>query len=463
MTNKPLRVQLWFVLCGVFACLFLLVLIALRPTLNAFFTKETYTSIDNAQQAVRSGGQLQLVLEGETGWERQQELQNIRAVQHIVMLDNGRLAPAAKIPGQLGPHIRKQALTQTAESQRYSLSSSGDTIRYIISKTSLAGRSVYLISYMWDTYQKELTATLFKRLALLFAIVTVIGLLPAYALSHYLTRPLRKLQEHVRRIAAREWHKPVPIERSDEIGELSVSIESMRKQLVQHDEAQQEMLQQLSHELKTPVMVIHSYAQAILDGIYPKGSVEASVQVIESEADRLSARIAKLLFLTKLDYIAEQQQPPVRQSIRLDKLAADVVERLSLRRPELSIACRLEPGVELPGDESQLTAIIENLVDNGIRFAHSRLEVSLSRQLAAGSGPSRPGGVAPGIVLEVWNDGEPLDPELGERLFQPFQHGKRGQFGLGLAIVSRAAKLHGGRALAENARGGVRFTVYFGP
>lgn len=459
MKNKPLRIQLWYVLCGVFACLFLLVVVALRPTLNAFFTKETYGAIENAQQVLRSGGQLQRVLEGATGWERQQELQNIRAVQHLIMLDDRRLLPAGKVPDRFGPLLRQQALSQTAESQRYSTKGNGETVRYIISKFSLSGRDVYLVSYMWDTYQKELTAALFKRLVLLFGIVAVVGLVPAFALSHYLTGPLRKLQEHVRRIASRDWHEPVPSERSDEIGELSVSIESMRKQLVRHDEAQQEMLQHISHELKTPVMVIHSYAQAILDGIYPKGSVEASVQVIESESERLSARIAKLLYLTKLDYMAAQLTP-AREQVQLDELTAAVVERLRWRRSELEIVCRLEPGLVLAGDESQLTAAIENLVDNGMRYAKSRLEVSLSRQPATGKDMRRTTGEH-GIALQIWNDGEPFEPGMSERLFQPFQKGQRGQFGLGLAIVSRVVALHGGQVRGENDRDGVAFTVYF--
>ena len=459
MRNKPLRIQLWYVLCGVFACLLLLVLVALRPTLNAFFTKETYGAIENAQQLLRSGGQLQRVLDGATGWERQQELQNIRAVQHLVMLGDRKLMPAGKVPDRFGPLIRKQALAQTADSQRYSVTEKRETVYYIISKVSLAGREGYLVSYMWDTYQKELTAALFKRLTLLFAIVAIIGLVPAFALSHYLTGPLRKLQEHVKRIASREWHEPIVSGRSDEIGELSVSIESMRKQLVRHDEAQQEILQHISHELKTPVMVIHSYAQAILDGIYPKGSVEESVQVIESESERLTGRIAKLLFLTKLDYLATQPVS-IREQIRLDELAAAVVERLRWRRPELMVISRLEPGAMLAADESQLTAIIENLVDNGMRYAKTRLEVSLFHQPVADADLKRMGS-DPRIVLQVWNDGAPIEPGMSERLFQPFQKGQRGQFGLGLAIVARAVALHGGQVRGENIREGVAFTVYF--
>ncbi|MCG6197942.1 sensor histidine kinase, partial [Anoxybacillus sp. LAT_38] len=74
---------------------------------------------------------------------------------------------------------------------------------------------------------------------------------------------------------------------SDEIGRLARSIERMRERLVRQDEAQQAFLQDVSHELKTPVMVIRSYAQSILDGIYPRGDLQGSVQVIDSEAERL--------------------------------------------------------------------------------------------------------------------------------------------------------------------------------
>lgn len=66
----------------------------------------------------------------------------------------------------------------------------------------------------------------------------------------------------------------------------------MRKRLVSKDEAQQTLLQNISHDLKTPVMVIQSYAQSIQDGIYPKGDLSQTVKVIEDESKNLEKKSA---------------------------------------------------------------------------------------------------------------------------------------------------------------------------
>ena len=95
-------------------------------------------------------------------------------------------------------------------------------------------------------------------------------------------------------------NEPIEVDREDEIGKLGKSIEQLRNQLIYQDEMQQSFLQNISHELKTPVMVIRSYSQAIRDGIYPKGDLDCSVKVIDEEAERLEKRIKNLLYITNL-------------------------------------------------------------------------------------------------------------------------------------------------------------------
>lgn len=99
--------------------------------------------------------------------------------------------------------------------------------------------------------------------------VFILSWIPSLWLSRYLTRPLVEMETNIARLAEREWHRPFVLDRKDEIGKLARSFENMRIRLVKQDEAQQSFLQNISHELKTPVMVIRSYAQSILDGIYP--------------------------------------------------------------------------------------------------------------------------------------------------------------------------------------------------
>jgi two-component system sensor histidine kinase CssS len=192
-------------------------------------------------------------------------------------------------------------------------------------------------------------------------------------------------------------------------------------------------------------MTIRSYAQAIRDGIYPKGDLSATVQVIEEEAGRLEKRIHNLLYLTKLDYLATYR--PAYQAVALVKLIGDVVERLRWRRSELDWSLKLSP-LKIRGDMEQWRVVLENILDNQVRYARGRIVVSLSpaeehHEKAA--------------LLHICNDGPPIEPEVMDILFHKFNRGYKGEFGLGLAIAYRIVSLHNARIWAKNEAEGVSF------
>jgi two-component system sensor histidine kinase CssS len=197
-------------------------------------------------------------------------------------------------------------------------------------------------------------------------------------------------------------------------------------------------------------MVIRSYAQSIQDGIYPKGDLQTSVDVIDQEAERLEKRIRSLLYLTKLDYLSTQKQVRL-ETVRLDRLAEEVVERLRWKRPELEWSLRLDP-LTVRGDREQWTIALENMLDNQIRYAASGISVSTEAV-----GPGGGGG-----LFKVRNDGPPIEPDLLAGLFGEFRKGQHGEFGLGLAIVKRIADLHQASVTAVNTAEGVEFRVTFG-
>ncbi|MCL5780771.1 MAG: HAMP domain-containing histidine kinase [Firmicutes bacterium] len=261
----------------------------------------------------------------------------------------------------------------------------------------------------------------------------------------YLTRPLTIMEQHVKRIANRNWHEPLDIKRSDEIGNLATSIDAMRQQLIQQDETQQSILQNISHELKTPVMVIRSYAQAIHDGIYPKGDLNGSIQVIDEEGERLEKLIKQQLYLTRLDYLATKD--PVHENVNLDKLIEKIVQRLNLQRPEITWQLDLQP-VMIKGDEETLRAMIENLLDNHLRYAVSILTITLQVNSEQAE-----------VVLNFWNDGSRIEPHILNQIFLPFQKGREGKFVLGLTIVQRILKIYHGQVTLKNDGNGVSTTV----
>ncbi|SHI54102.1 sensor histidine kinase [Desulfofundulus thermosubterraneus] len=363
------------------------------------------------------------------------------------------LADGTTIPEKAGQmfsssfirEILQNAGAQQTSTHLYEYNRGQENIRYVIRKEQAYGRPLYRVTLIRKSEEDRFIKSLLLNFVLFTGIALMISWFASLFIARYLTRPLIQMERHVKRIANRNWHEPLEVRRNDEIGRLARSIEVMRRQLVRQDEMQQSMLQNISHELKTPVMVIRSYAQAIQDGVYPKGDLAGSIQVIDEEGARLEKLVKQLLYLTRLDYLATREQ--VQKEVKLDRLVENVVQRLCPQRPEISCQLDLQP-VSISGDEEVLRVMIENLLENHLRYAVSRLEISLglSDEKTA-------------MVLSFWNDGSRIEPHILDQLFQPFHKGREGKFGLGLTIVQRIVKMHRGEIKLENERDGVSSTV----
>lgn len=445
MKNRKLAFQIWIVIATVTIAVCVLIMVLIPIFLKQYFEGQMYQTIESTQSALTGISKGSWEQEAFTDIEKAQEKQNRRAVQHVLLNPRGNAPAAGNLPVQLVKPFREKAIAQTEPVGRYSLRIQGETLFFVIRKGEVLRRNAFLISYMWDDYYQELVGTMVRRMAVLTVAVLLLSWLPAIGLARYLSRPLVELEASVSKIADRRLQTPIRVDRGDEIGRLAASVEKMREQLLIQDEAQKLLLQHISHELKTPVMVIRSYAQSLQDGIYPKGDLQSSVAIIQKESARLDKRIRDLLYLTKLDYMAEQE--PQHTTIELDLLAEDVIERLRFHRSELEWTYELAP-LHTHGDAEQWKIALENLLDNQMRYAANRVEIGLLEHEEAGR---------PYALLRIWNDGPPLEDDMAGQLFQPFRKGSGGQFGLGLAIVRRVAQLHEAQVHAANENRGVAF------
>jgi len=443
MKNLPLAIQIWLV----FALLIIVVTIALLLiipfSLDRFFTSEIYANIENGQEIFQSGEIWQFP-KNLPPIENDKADQNIRTVRHILFNNNQQIFPPNPLPRFILENFIKQAQSQEMDLKRYQEIIRGNRMFYVIRRISSPTGTFYLLSYMWDSYRQSLVRTLFRQLSLVMGIVFVLSWIPAIILAQYLTKPLVTLEKHVSQIAKQNWEEPVVIQREDEIGRLAKSIDVLRNRLMRQNEIQQNSLQNISHALKTPVMVIRSYAQSILDGIFPKGSLEASVLVIDQEAERLEKRNRDLLYLTKLDVLNTTNQS--HDQFCLDELILEVMNRFQIRRKDVKWITDLE-STNYFGDYEQWTVALENLFDNQVRYAQNTISISLKAQSNSQ------------ILIQVENDGPSIEEKTMKTLFEKFHPGMKGEFGLGLSITARIIKLHGGTISAANQERGVVFSI----
>ena len=252
--------------------------------------------------------------------------------------------------------------------------------------------------------------------------------------------PLNQIKNYITKIKNDEPAE-LTINRYDEIGDVAYALVDMEKELQKQSKEKQEMIQNISHDLKTPIATIRSYSESIKDGIYPYGTLEKSIDVIIEHADRLEKKVRSLIALNKMDYLLDECEEG--EHLNMNEVIDKVLLSLKVIRPEITFERDMDKNVMFHGDEDPWRIVVENLVDNALRYAESTIRIEL-----------HPG------ELNVINDGAPIEEDRLPKLFKPYERGTGGQFGLGLSIVYKIVNTYGYHITAENLAKGVAFRIW---
>lgn len=320
--------------------------------------------------------------------------------------------------------------------------------------------------------QDRMAASTIRSIALWSGgIAVVFGVAAVLTTRWVMRRSLRRLEEATeaaRRIGADRLDSRLAIDGpADEVKELGDTIDAMLDRLSAAMDAQNRFVANASHELRTPLAT----ARAALDVPLAQGRVPADLQPAVRRALAANERSTRLLDALLTLARTEGDTHPALEEDRTDHvdLAAVVRAALADHRPsaearDLTIDADFEPAVLL-GDEAMLLLLSDNLVGNAVRHnrhggtAHIRVTVE-------GSGDTER------AVLEIENDGAPLDPDGIDALREPFNRGEDSRLartpaagapsepvgtgtglGLGLAIVDQVVARHRG-TLTLSARPG---------
>ena len=199
----------------------------------------------------------------------------------------------------------------------------------------------------------------------------------------------------------------------------------------------------VSHDLRTPLRPLDGFSQALLedygDRLDDKG--KDYLQRIQTAARRMGQLIDDMLELSRVSR-AELE----RRSVDVSAMVRSIWEELRTETPTRKAELLCDPGAHVNGDPRLLRIAVENLVRNAWKFTADRSPA----RIEFGRLPEKP------EVYFVRDNGVGFNPAYASRLFQPFQRLHSSQFpgtGIGLAIVSRVVRRHGGRIWGEGAVG----------
>lgn len=206
----------------------------------------------------------------------------------------------------------------------------------------------------------------------------------------------------------------------------------------------------VSHDLRAPLRVVEGFARILKEdyGARLDRVGNDHLDRVMSAAARMNSMIDALLSLSQLS-----TRPLARQPVDLSQLAGYVMEELHRATPQRELALDIEPGLTVQGDPTLMRMVLENLLGNAWKYS-AKVERTEIRFASAQQGGRR--------VFVVSDNGAGFDMRFAERLFGVFQRlHSASDFqgtGVGLALVRRILRRHGGDIWAESAVGeGARF------
>ena len=297
---------------------------------------------------------------------------------------------------------------------------------------------------------------------LAFLPVLFVSFLTALLIAKRSLAPVVKMTEAAKKISSTNLGELLPLKQKDssaenistgnldELGKLAVTFNDLFVRLKKDFDRERGFTSDVSHELKTPLAVVHSYAEGLQENIAAEKR-EAYLETILAESERMDAMVLEMLDLSRLEAGRVKLS---QDETDLSALTAATVEKLQplADRRGLDFTVTAPGTLPVTADEARIAQVIENLVSNAVRYAKENTAVQIMMDRRAGK-----------VSFSIENETEkPLSSEEISRVWETFYRADKARSekgtGLGLAIAKNIVELHGGSVQATNTKTGVRFS-----
>jgi signal transduction histidine kinase len=295
-----------------------------------------------------------------------------------------------------------------------------------------------------DAYRQEVLRTLLTRSGFTLAVTLILALLMGWFVAHRMLRPVRAMAATARRLGADNLNQRIRLAGPrDELTELADTFDEMLDRLAAAFDSQRRFVANASHELRTPLAAQRTVVEVAMAQPDTAPAAQESYARLLAMNIRMESIIEGLLTLARSD-----RGLATREAVRLDEVAEQVLagHRGALTAAGLRLQVDLRPRT-VRGDRVLLERLVNNLVDNAIKF-------------------NQPGGQVwlrvsdHGCALRVTNTGPVVPSTAVDGLFEPFRQldrdrtAARSGVGLGLSIVASIVRAHAGTVRATARPGG---------
>jgi signal transduction histidine kinase len=313
-----------------------------------------------------------------------------------------------------------------------------------------ASKPVWIAVFSESLSEVSDNVALIKRQILIAGgIALLLSLLAGFWAARAISRRLSRLERAAQRVARGDF-VPIPVDSSDELGQLARTFNDMQRRLAELDQARKQFIANASHELRTPIFSLGGFIE-LLDEEDPDPDARAEfVRTMREQIERLTKLTTDLLDLSKLDAGAMEL---VSGTVDLSELAKEISRefrpgadhhrsRLEVRTPERPALAEADP--------DRVRQIIRILLDNALNHTPEGTKVTVTTTQDSGR-----------AELIVSDEGGPgIDARSQARIFERFYTGdSAGGSGLGLAIAREIAERMTGRLNVVSSRGFTAFIL----
>lgn len=280
-------------------------------------------------------------------------------------------------------------------------------------------------------------STLRVQLIVVSVVFVVFALVLAFLVSKRISRPLGEINERVKLLARRNYDVEFNSVGYLEVKELSDTLNLTRRELRKAENLRQELIANISHDLRTPLTMITGYSEVMRD--LPGENTPENVQVIIDEANRLTNLVNDMLDLSKLQSGAIEIE---REEFSLTESIQDIFSRYTkLREQEgYNITFKADKNAFVNADQIKIGQVIYNFINNAINHCGEDKTVIVTQKVSDKR-----------VRVEVTDHGEGIAQDkleyIWDRYYKVDKEHKRGVIGtgLGLSIVKNILDLHGAR------------------
>ena len=296
-----------------------------------------------------------------------------------------------------------------------------------------------VIAITTDNYIKELRQNYMSIVIPIIIITYLIILILLVLWSKLVVNRLEKLKLKIDNINNEKYNPPKnKYELDDEILLLDDTIDEMKRIILSQDKYKSEMYQNISHDFKTPIAVIKSYIEAYNDGVEDINNV---IKVNSEQILKLENKVKTLLELNKITYLQNSYKNDSK--IKIYYFITQIIDKYKVINSNIEYKIKCDKkDILYNGNDDIWESIVNNLLSNAIRYAKKEIIITIKDD-----------------KIIFFDDGDNIDDNIINNMFEPFKKGKKGENGIGLSIVKRNCELIDCNITAKNKKNGVEFII----